>query len=262
MLSSVIIMLREVLEASLIISVLLASSRFFSMSYRWIMHAAGIGFVAAVVLAFTMGDISEMFEGVGQELLIALMLLSVSLMLGASCLNVASHSINRTQELTNSKSIRLLFSAIVVVSIAREGTEILIYGYAFSFNLEMFLPVLMGGFIGAGIGASLGALIYFGLVNIPQWMMVRIITVLLTLMSASMASEAVLNLIQASWLPSMLPLWDSSKLLPESSVLGQLLHALVGYEASPTVIQVGIYLFIVLGLALILRKQYKQSAVP
>ncbi|MFA5549165.1 MAG: hypothetical protein WDA10_11530, partial [Porticoccaceae bacterium] len=44
-------------------------------------------------------------------------------------------------------------------------------------------------------------------------------------------------LIQSDWLPGGAILWDSSALLPEDSLAGQLFYALVGYEASPSLTQ-------------------------
>ena len=57
-----------------------------------------------------------------------------------------------------------------------------------------------------------------------------------------MASQASLLLIQADWLPYTVELWDSSALLPEYSVTGQLLYALIGYEANPSLLQVCVYI--------------------
>jgi high-affinity iron transporter len=56
-----------------------------------------------------------------------------------------------------------------------------------------------------------------------------------------MAIEAVLYLTQAGLVSTDRPLWDSSHLLAETSVLGQLAYALVGYEATPTGLQLGAY---------------------
>jgi high-affinity iron transporter len=61
-------------------------------------------------------------------------------------------------------------------------------------------------------------------------------------MMAGMLSQAVLYLIQADLLPSQLPLWDTSNFISESSLMGELLHAMLGYEASPTAIQALVYL--------------------
>ena len=48
-------------------------------------------------------------------------------------------------------------------------------------------------------------------------------------------------LTQADWLPYTAELWNSSTLIPEYSVTGQLLYALVGYEANPSILQVIFY---------------------
>jgi high-affinity iron transporter len=69
-----------------------------------------------------------------------------------------------------------------------------------------------------------------------------------------MTLQATALLIQADWLPADYPLWDSSALLAEQSVAGQLLYALVGYEATPTALQLGAYLtavLVILGAALL-----------
>ena len=65
--------------------------------------------------------------------------------------------------------------------------------------------------------------------------------VLLTLVAAGMASQAAQLLIQADWLPSQYPVWDSSWLVAEQTVTGQLLYALIGYEATPAPLQLFIY---------------------
>ena len=64
-----------------------------------------------------------------------------------------------------------------------------------------------------------------------------------------MLSHAVQILTQADWLPAQRIIWDTSSWLSETSVLGQLLYAVMGYEATPTANQVLAY---VLGVLLIL----------
>jgi high-affinity iron transporter len=58
-----------------------------------------------------------------------------------------------------------------------------------------------------------------------------------------MASQAAHFLIQADLLPSLAaPLWDTSETLPETSLLGMLLHSLVGYDSRPAGMQIIFYL--------------------
>ena len=135
----------------------------------------------------------------------------------------------------------LVMAATISLGVTREGFEILVYLYGFSADLPRFITILSGSVIGACIGISIGALIYY-LVSALSYRLSLIAGLgLLALVAAGMLSQAVLLLIQADWLPSQFPLWDSSGWLPESSVTGQLLYALIGYEATPTALQASFY---------------------
>jgi high-affinity iron transporter len=67
-------------------------------------------------------------------------------------------------------------------------------------------------------------------------------------------------------LPAQAPLWDASGWISEISLTGQLLYALIGYEATPTPLQIIFYL-LTLGLAGFLawlgaRKHTDRNPVP
>ena len=64
---------------------------------------------------------------------------------------------------------------------------------------------------------------------------------LLLLIGAGMSSQATRLLIQADWISAGGALWDTSGILAEDSLSGQLLYALVGYEASPSALEVAAY---------------------
>jgi high-affinity iron transporter len=70
-----------------------------------------------------------------------------------------------------------------------------------------------------------------------------------------MASQGARFLVQADLLPSLGPrLWDTSMVLSNRSLLGQTLHALIGYDARPAGVQVLFYVvtgaLIVIGMRL------------
>ena len=56
-----------------------------------------------------------------------------------------------------------------------------------------------------------------------------------------MLSQATLQLTQADWLPAAQPLWDSSYWVSENSITGHVLYSLIGYEATPSGLQVTAY---------------------
>ena len=102
--------------------------------------------------------------------------------------------------------------------------------------------MLLGGVVGIVAGVAVGALLYAGLLRIPLRWFFAATGVLVLFVAAGMASQAARLLIQADVLPSLAtPLWDTSHLLPQTSVAGTLLHSLVGYEAQPAGMQLVFY---------------------
>ncbi len=267
MLDALVIILREALEASLIISVLLAASYFLRVSRRWILGGLVSGLVGGAVVAYSLDPISGWFDGTGQELLNALLLVWICLSLMAICRLVARYpgsAATRNPRVAQP----LLCSALVGASglaVMREGCEILVYMYSYAGSLKTFVPVLIGGGIGFGIGGSIGVLIYYFIINLPRRGMMLAVLAITALIGAGMASQAVQYLEQAGILPAQTPLWDAGGWISETSLIGQLLYALIGYEATPTPLQIAGYLLMV-GLVGFLAwlgvRQQADSVVP
>jgi high-affinity iron transporter len=239
LLNSVVIVLREVLEAALLLSVLLASGRFLDLDNRWIRLAMSLGIVGAAVYGYMLGPISDLFDGVGQEVVNALLqfvdfVFVVAVVFLASCRMQRPHRYHSALQLT--------MAAAVALAVVREGAEILIYVSGFWSMGDVFSAVGIGSIIGASIGFSVGVLIYFLLLAQPRKRALPVIVLLLLFIAAGMSSQATRLLIQADWISTAGALWDTSTILSEDSPPGQLLYALVGYEASPAAIEVVMYI--------------------
>jgi high-affinity iron transporter len=257
LLTSVILVLREVLEAALLISILSALSAVLGIPRRWVGWSLAFGMAGALVYSLGINAISDWFDGVGQEVTgAAMQFLIYLLLLLFAMLIMRDPAARRLSE----KLIVLVMATTVSLAVTREGFEVLIYIYGFSSVLPRFITILLGSAIGASIGISIGALIYYFVSGLPSRQSLLLGIGLLALVAAGMLSQAVLLLIQADWLPSQLPIWDSSGWLSENSVTGQLLYALIGYEATPTALQAssyfgGLLLLIVVVLAVRSRRQ-------
>ncbi len=239
LLSSVILVLREVLEAALLFSLLMALSRKLHISCRWVVFVLVIGLLGSAIYGFNIDLVSDWFDGVGQEVVNAVLQISIYLLLCGLAVFAVRHS--RGIDVSGSHML-FLMAGSVMLAIVREGSEIMIYLSGFLQVEEQLVSVLAGSAIGAGIGISVGAVFYFALLNLGRRAAVICGAVLLVLVASGMASQAAQLLIQADWLPSQYPIWDSSWLIAEQTVTGQLLYALVGYEATPTPLQLFIYL--------------------
>jgi len=241
MTSAVIIFLREILEAMLIVSLLLAGSMTLGLRKRWLVLGIGLGVFGAAVYAWNFGDIADAFEGVGQEVSNGFMLYLICLMLIVHSGFLLSRKFNSERGLPVSVGAATLIVA-VALAVTREGAELCLYLSGYLALPDMVQPIAMGGAIGTGIGLSVGALMYFALVSLPQELRLTVIALLCVPVAAGMASQATNYLMQADIISAQLPLWDSSWLIAENGVLGELLYAFFSYEATPTLLQVVIYL--------------------
>jgi len=241
MTSALIIILREVLEAMLIVCILMAAADKVDVSKRWVGLAILIGAGGAGIYAFAFDAITNAFDGVGQEVTNAAMLFAIYIFLTLYNFFVISHLRPSTAPLPVELGIFALLASIGF-AITREGAEIYIYLSGYLLSPEPLLPVILGGILGGGIGLSAGALIYYGLVTLNWKPSLWLCCFILVPVSAGMVSQGTNYLIQADIVPSQLPLWDTSSFIPEGSVLGELFYALFSYEASPTPIQTVLYL--------------------
>jgi len=239
LLTSVIFVLREVLEAALLLSLLLSLSKRLSIVSSWAFIAIVTGILGAAVYGFNIDIVSEWFEGVGQEVVNAALQMAIYVLL---CI-VAILAMRRHQDRPISENVLAVVMAIsVALAIVREGSEVMIYLSGFLQARDLLVPVLAGSAIGAGIGVSAGAVFYYSLLSLKRRAAVIVGGLLLSLVAAGMAAQVAQLLIQADWLPSQYPVWDSSWLVEENSVSGQLLYALIGYESTPTPLHLIVHL--------------------
>lgn len=106
--------------------------------------------------------------------------------------------------------------------------------------------VLSGTFVGIGVGLSACLLLYFLIMRMRSYLADRIAYILLTFLGGGLLMQCVSLLSQAGWLHPEPALWNTSTLLPEDSILGQLAFALLSYEATPTLSQCVAYILGVL----------------
>lgn len=246
LLNSVIIVLREVLEAALLMSVFLASARFLKIRNRWAIAALLAGLLGAAAYGYLLDPVSELFDGVGQEICNALLQFGTFALLAAVVFQIPRRIASPK---ASAALLVSLMACTVAAAITREGAEILVYVSGFWGISDFLSAVAIGSFIGACVGSSVGVLIYYLLLAQPLRHALPTAVVLLHLIGAGMASQATRLLIQADWITVAGPVWDTSQILSEQSLAGQLLYALVGYEASPSGVEALVYVGSLLILA-------------
>lgn len=247
-LSAVVLILQEMLEAALLVSVMLMFTHLFNQLWQnsvqltryWVLYSIVLGSIGAGVVAYYMPEISVWFDYVGQEVfnagihIISLLLL----MLLAFAVPVSRFD---SQPFMRARLIAVCMTGVVLLSILREGSEIILYLGGITSQPGDVSPAILGSLLGAGIGISIGILLFYGLVGFSSKWSFRAGLILLSLIAGNMAAQSALLLNQADWLPYTPALWNSSAIIPEASIVGHLLYALLGYEATPSAAQVACY---------------------
>jgi high-affinity iron transporter len=250
MLSTLVIVFREILEVALILGVVMAATRGAPNRNSLVLWGVVAGVLGSLFVAYGASEITDMMEGMGQEILnIAILSLAV-LMIGLTVIWVGSHSRKITAELrqvgqqvvTGEKPLYII-SIIVATSVLREGTEITLFLYGIIASGASVAEVISGFILGLILGATTGLLIYNGLLSISQKYVFTVTTWLLVLLAAGMAAKVASFLDAAELLTYFSePIWDSSWLISESSIAGKILGTLVGYMEQPTGMQAIFYI--------------------
>jgi high-affinity iron transporter len=250
MLAIALIVFREVLEAALVVGIVLAASRGVPRRGRWVGGGIVGGVLGAVLVAGFAGEIAEAAQGVGQELFNAAVLFLAVAMLGLHNVWMGRHGRELALEagdigkavLAGVKPLYALFT-VTALAVLREGSELVLFLYSVAAANASSAPALAGGIaVGLAGGSAVGGALYFGLLRIPLRHLFAVTSWMILLLAAGMAAQGAAFLVQADLLPSFgNELWDTSGFLSEGSILGQVLHALIGYVSRPAGIQVVFY---------------------
>jgi high-affinity iron transporter len=248
---ALIIVLREVIEAGLIVGIVLAVTKTMPGRMRYIWGGVGAGLLGAGIVAVFAGRLSNAFEGVGQELFNAGILALAVVMLTWHNVWMARHGRELSAELrrvggevsSGSRSL-IALSIVVGVAILREGSEVVLFLYGVVIaSHDTGASLLIGGAAGLFLGVAICMLTYTGLLIIPPRHLFKVTSLLIAFMAAGMAAQSIAFLEQADIATGLgRTLWNTSALLPVSSVPGRVLHTLLGYTDAPTQLQAVVYL--------------------
>jgi len=268
MLAALIIVFREVIEAGLVVGIVLAVTRGIAGRGLWVSAGIAGGVAGAILVAAFASTISHAFQGSGQELLNATVLLVAVAMLAWHNAWMASHGRQLAADLrsvghavaSGEKPPKIL-AIVVGIAVLREGSEVVLFLYGVLAAGVSGSGMFVGGLLGLLGGALVAALGYFGLVAIPTRHIFRVTTVLIALLAAGMAAQAMQFLRQSGWVTALgTRVWDSSWLLSEQSLPGRVLHTLVGYMDRPTELQVSVYAATLLAMVLLVRFAARSTA--
>lgn len=250
MLAVLVIVFRETIEAGLIIGIVLAVTRGLAGRNRWVGTGIAGGLAGAGLVAAFAGEIGSAFMGAGQDLFNAAVLAIAVAMLAWHNIWMTLHGRTMAQELKQIGSDvaagrRPLTALAVVIGVAvlREGSESVLFVYSIIASGGTSAgAIALAALLGVAGAGALAGMLYRGLISIPMRRLFTVTSTLVTLLAAGLASQAIAFLQQAGYAEVLTTTaWDTSWLLSDDSIVGRMLHTLIGYTAAPSGLQVGVY---------------------
>jgi high-affinity iron transporter len=246
-----VIFLREGVEASMIVAILLAYLN--RMGLRRHFRDVFLGVGAALLLATAGGAVAyetiRSYDGSRAQTIFE----TATYLLAAAVLTymtfwMRKHARSLSKELRERAEAALDGRArwglglLAFQAVGREGLETVVFTLAIIFSTST-----AGALTGAVIGLAGGLMIAFVIYRLGHKLNLSkfftVIGVLLMIFAAGLLADTVENLQQLGWLPVLnAPMWHSGRVLSESSAFGDVLHSFFGYSDSPTPAQALIYL--------------------
>jgi len=270
MLSSFFIAFREGLEAFLIVGIII-SYLFKIGEKRYIKHVI-FGVIFAIVLSIGLayifellfggleGKVEEIFEG--SVMLLAVVVLTYMIF----WMNNQARRIKSDIKILVEKAINkgrifsLFFLGFIVVF--REGAETVLFFRAISYQIGS-RELIIGGAIGIISSIVLALIFFVSTIKINLSLFFRITGILIMLIAAGLLSTSIHEFQEAGVLPIIKDnIYDISHILSTDSIAGGILKSLFGYNPSPSLLEIIIYLTYIAAIIILIRRFFLRLDKP
>jgi high-affinity iron transporter len=245
-----VIFLREGIEASMIVAILLAylnkidQRQHFRDVFVGVGVALGLAFAGGAVAYITLkayagSRVQTIFE-TGTFLLAAVVLTYMTFWMRNHSRGMSKELRARTDSALNGGA-RWGLGLLAFQAVGREGLETVVFTLAIAFA-STARHVLIGAVAGLVVALGIAFAMYRLGHRINIAVFFKVVGGLLMVFAAGLLVDAVENLQGLGWLPFLRhPMWSTEGVLSEGSTLGDLVHSFFGYASQPTPLQLVVY---------------------
>jgi high-affinity iron transporter len=251
-----LIMFREGLEAALIVSLIAGYLKRTSRD-EWL-SSVWIGVALASLLCFGLGwwinqttgefpqQQQELFEGLVAAVAVVVLTWMVFWMRKAA-LSIKTQLQDAVDNALNSGAgSGWLLIGMVFFAVAREGLESVFFLLA-AFQQDVGMAAPLGALTGLFAAALVGMAIYWGGVKLPLAQFFRWTALFILFVAAGLAASAIRAFHEAGlWNHFQALAFDLSGILSTHTLFGTLLEGLLGYQETPSISEVTVYLIYLL----------------
>ncbi len=270
MLAALVIFLREGVEASMIIAILLAYLNrigrrdhfrdvFAGVAAALLLATGGGVLVYETIRNYDGSRVQTIFETVTYVVAVAV-LTYMTFWMRRHARSISTELRARTDAALDGRA-RWGMALLAFQAVGREGLETVIFTLAIVFSVSA-AGALTGALIGLSCSLCIAFMIYKAGHKMNLGRFFTIIGVLLMVFAAGLLADSIQNLQELGWLPVLTtPLWHSARLLSEDSAIGDVLHSFFGYSDAPTPLQiVGYVAYLAIAVAIYLGLRAKLTA--
>jgi high-affinity iron transporter len=246
-----VIFLREGVEASMIVAILLAYLNRTGRRdhFRDVLAGVGAAFVLATVGGVTAYLTIRDYAGSrAQTIFETVTFLLAAVILTYMTFWMRKHGAGLSGELEGrldaavSRPTRYGLGLLAFQAVGREGLETVVFTLAIAFSTTG-AHVLAGGAGGIVVALAIAVVVYRLGHRLRMQRFFQVVGALLMVFAAALLVDAVQNMQELGWLPFLThPLWNTGRWVNEDSAVGDILHSFFGYAAQPTVLQLATYL--------------------
>ncbi|NIA25306.1 MAG: iron transporter [Gammaproteobacteria bacterium] len=245
-----LVMLREGVEAALIVAILLAylARDQERRGVRWVwsgaIAAVGASLVAGAVIFQTIGSLDGRAEQIaeGSVALVAVGLLTWMIFwMGSRARSFKAHLENEAGSALASGGM-LGLAAVAFVAVLREGLESALFMISVSVGVDAQGVQFVGGLLGLAGAIGIGYVVYRGGRRIDLHLFFRITGTLIVLVAAGLIGKGIHEFQEAGFLPVVVEhVWTLRLLDPSGGALGVVTKTLFGISHNPSALTLGGY---------------------
>lgn len=150
---------------------------------------------------------------------------------------------------------------LAFVAVVREGVELALFITAAFFAgdqsqiMSNTIQTLAGTILGLGTAALLGYTLFATTVRLDLRRFFQVTGILLILFAAGLVAHGIHEFNEVGWIPAVVEhVWDVNMILDETSVAGQLLKTLFGYNGNPSLTEMIAYFVYIAVVAFFWRR--------
>ena len=270
MLPTYLLSLREGLEAALIIGIVLGAVS--KIRRNDLAPAVWLGTLIAIIVSILTAVILTSF-GLSLEETAEQIFEGITMLIAAGILtwmifwmskqarflkSELEAGVNKAAASTGKRAVFWL----AFIAVVREGVELAFFITAAFFAGDQsqvtsnIIQTLAGTILGLGTAALLGWTLFATTVRLDLRRFFQVTGILLILFAAGLVAHGVHEFNEVGWIPAVVEhVWDMNVVLDETSLLGQLLRTLFGYNGNPSLTEIIAYFAYLIVVSIFWRRE-------